>query len=421
MQKLTKKLGVAVLALVAAMALSSVAFADPTTLTNGVAGDKDPANALDKAVQIEKELVVYNLDETTIAEPNITYTYTLTAGAAGKQITDTDSVTALTKAGILPATTTATVVYNNSDITAADNGASNIKTFSFDFSGVNYDAAGVYRYVITETTNVDKAAAGITDGTISNVRYLDVYVRDAREGETGRQIYGYVLFAANNDIDGTDASTPTSVALADKTTGFVASDEGATGTTNTADQYYTFNETVSKTLVNDSAMNSHQFPFNVDFTNAAVTQPVLLKQTVSGTATGTTQSAAAVSSLDCAPTIANGGSVKYIGIPVGTSIDVYETNNVTGTTYKSKYSIDGATAAGEKQIAWNVVSNTATLTAPAVDTDDNTAHTIAFTNTMELISPTGIVMRYGPFGFMLAAGIALLFVATRRREEDARA
>jgi hypothetical protein len=391
MKKGLKKMGALVMALMIVSGMSAVAWAAPAEMPEGTAGSNNGA-ALEKTVSIEKELVVYNPDEATIAAPSITYNYDLTSGPAGQQVTDNEGVAAETKAGILPNVTKASVSYSNEDISAAADGASNKKTFTFDFSNVYYPAAGIYRYVVTESTNVDKAAAGITDGTISNVRTLDVYVRDAQNGESGRQIYGYVLFS-----DGTA-----------KSSGFV----GTSGD-QTADQYYTYNVTLRKTLSGDSAMDNHEFPFHVDFTNDAVSQNVLLKMAPSGNVTAAAPQAAAASNMDMAPAIANGGQVKYIGIPANTQVDVFETNDVTGTTYRNSYTIDEGTEQGVKNITWDSAndankSNTATVSTAA-------SHTITFADTLELISPTGIVMRFAPYGLMMAAGIALLILAIRRK------
>jgi len=389
------------------------------TLTGGKVGS-NTGTALEKSITFEKELVVFNPDVTTIAAPKITYTYTLTAGSADKQIKDDTGVMANTKAGILPATTTATVVFNNEDITAAAGGASNKSNITFDFSGVTFTAAGIYRYVITETTDVTKDKAGITDGGISDTRYLDVYVRDAdtSASETARQIYGYVMFSADNDIDGTNAS---SVTAAGKTTGFV--DDA----TNTADQYHTFNAEVSKTVVNDTAMSTHQFPFNVDFKNTAVTQSVKLGYTQVGSPAGTQPTTpGTLASLDVTNLkLAHGEKVKYIGIPEGTDIDVYETNDVTGTTYNSTYSVDGAAATGSKNITWESAgdankSSTATIDTTAIangDPADTVAHSAAFTNTLTLISPTGLAFRYAPYALLIFAAVLLMMVMNRRKED----
>ena len=45
---------------------------------------------------------------------------------------------------------------------------------------------------------------------------------------------------------------------------------------------------------------------------------------------------------------------------------------------------------------------------------------VGFTNTLEAISPTGVILRFAPYVFMLAAGAALLVLSRRRRmSEDA--
>ena len=387
----------------------TAAMAAAESLTDGKVGSH-AGTALQKTITIKKDLVAYNPEDLAVAAPEISYTYTLTAGTAGKQVKDNTTpipATAFTKAGVLPTTTTATVTWaNTEDLTTAIDGASNEKTFSFDFSTANYTAAGIYRYVITETTTpATKAAAGVTDG--GQVKYLDVYVRDEGAGESGRQIYGYVMFGADNDIDGTDASSVTAAA---KTSKFV-------------DQYYTYNLTVSKTLVNDTAMATNQFPFKVDFTNDAVTGNVLLKHDPIGTCTSNLPAAGAMSGLDITEEnlkIAGGASVKYIGIPAGTSAAVYEINNVTGTTYTSVYSIDGGAADGSKNITWDSAgdankSNVATITTIA-DTATN-ARTIGYTNTLTLISPTGLAFRYAPYALLIFAAVLLMMVMNRRRED----
>lgn len=416
MQKFVKKFGLMAVAFLMTFAMGTPVAADES-LPGGVAGTGE-GTPVDGVVEIQKELLVFNPDETTIAAPQITYTYTLTAGSADKVITDSEAISGWTIPGVLPATTTATVVYNNEDITAAAAGQSNIKTFGFDFSGVTYPRAGIYRYVITETTNVEKAAAGIEDGTISNIRYLDVYVRDARDGETGRKIYGYVLMSYDNSVDGRSDATVNTVAQAVKTPGFVAATDSDGSTALTPDIYKTYNLTVAKTLVNDAFMNGHEFPFTVTFSNSGVTQNVLLKGTASGTAHLVTGFAAeTLGTTTYQPTIANGGSVKYIGIPRGTSQSAFETDDVHGTTYYSHYQIDGGTASTDKPIMENDVSDTATYAEASAAAETPVNHDFMFTNTFALISPTGVAWRVAPYAAMMIAGIALAIVAKRRKEE----
>ena len=412
MNKFISKLSAA--ALTAAVVLSTgitVSAEGATSLTNGVAGT-GAGTALEKVVEIEKELLVYNPSEAVVAAPQITYTYTLTAGTADKIITDSEKISGWTIPGVLPATTTATVVYNNEDINAAAAGESNIKTFNFDFSGVSYPKAGIYRYVVTETTDVAKSAAGIEDGTISNVRYLDVYVRDARTGETGRQIYGYVLMSYDNDVDGQATATTNTVTQAVKTTGFVAATDADGSSALTPDIYKTYNLTVGKTLNGDDYMLEHQFPFTINFTNGGVTQNVLLKVETTGNATAAEPAAGAINAAAYTPTIADSATVKYVGIPKASTQTVKETDDVHGTTYYSSYQIDGGAASAQFPIMENDDSQTATL----VEADETPVdHTIQFTNEFALISPTGVAWRVAPYALLLIAGICFAVYSQKRR------
>lgn len=412
MRNIVKKVSAIALAAIIGMPSAILVHADGEVPIPGGKAGSNAGTALGKAVEIEKELLVFNPSETTIGAPQITYTYTLTAGSADKVITDEDGISGWTIAGVLPAETTKTVVFNNEDITAAAAGASNIKKFSFDFSGVNYPKAGIYRYVITETTDVNKSAAGIEDGTISNTRYLDVYVRDARPGETGRQIYGYVLMTYDNSVDGQTDATVNTEAQAVKTTGFVAATD-ADGTTElTPDIYKTWNMTIGKTLVNDSAMDTHQFPFTVNFANSGVTQNVKLKATPTGNATAAAPNAEVLGTTTYTPTIANGATVKYIGIPKASSATVYETDDVHGTTYNSSYKIDDGTASAVKPIMENDVSDTASFAEADTTPVD---HRIQYTNEFALISPTGLAWRIAPYAAMMIAGICLAMLAKKNR------
>ncbi len=447
-----KKILAVVLAVVLMAAMSVTMFADESmTGEGGVIGEftnPDTPVGQDDAVILYKEITAYNKDASTVNAPAIEYTYTIAPGTAGKTVKDAGTAAlhaseqpavVLTKAGLAGATISGSVdggttyvagklAFTNAvQLTTADNGAANKFPLKIDFSGVTWTGAGVYRYVISETTTAAaKTAAGITDGGIAETLYLDVYVMDGATAGT-YEIYGYVCFKADNNIDGTSTE---SLNAAEKTEGFVTGDtdgDGTLETTEMADKYYTFNLTISKTLNGDQAHNSNQFPFNVDFTNASVTANILLKQeTVAGDGiTANLPAAAAVSSLDVSGTnlkLANGASVKYIGIPVGvsaaTTVAVYETNNVSDTIYKYTYAIDGGAASTAADINPNANSATATLNTIVADTDDEVSHTIAFTNTLETISPTGVILRIAPFAIILLAGVALFVIVRRRKVED---
>ena len=447
--KAFKRIGAIVLTGAMAIGMSSMAFAADMTNESGVIGEftsADNAAAQGSTVNLYKEITAYNKDGKTVNAPVMEYSYAINPGDAGISVKDAGgslhstgtAVEVQTKAGITGATISGSVdgknftagtlaLTNEVQLTTDDGGAANRFPLKVDFSGVNWTGAGVYRYVISETTAEGaKAAAGITEGGIAETLYMDVYVKDA--ATSGQyEIYGYVCFKANNAIDG---ASKDSLDAVEKTEGFVTGDTDGDGNVDTdeqADKYYTFNLKVSKTLNGDQAMNSHKFPFNVDFTNDSVRASILLKQeTVAGGGiTANLPAAAGVSGLDVADLgLANGASVTYIGIPVGvtsaTTAAVYERNDVTGTVYRSSYTVDGGAASTPKSLTWDSAndankSDVASLATITANADDNVSHAIAFTNVLELISPTGVVLRFAPYAMMLAAGLSLLLVSRRRR------
>ena len=401
-----KKLGALLLALVLVLSLGATAFAASDLVGDGVDGNKT-ATSSSTTVTLYKELTVYNPTATTINAPSISYAYAIEGADGGSTITDTDGISAVTYPGSDATgtlTITATVTWAPTEtVTAAAGGAKNTKPIVVDFTGVTFPRAGVYRYKITETiADADYTAAGVVDGSISNVRWLDVYVKDTNI------IYGYVLMdAANDTVDSTTA----------KTEGFVAS--GVTGG-DTADQYHTFNLTIKKSVVDDEYIKSsgHKFPFTVTFTNATVMGDVKPIVSTSGTATLTQADAAPIASFAAtAPTIADSGSVTYTGIPMGTAVSIVEENNVAGTTYAVTSSgADSNITTAELVASGNSTTGTISITAQMAGSEAN--KTVTVTNTLALISPTGVVLRVAPYILMLAAGIVLLALSRKRRSRE---
>lgn len=450
-----KKISALVLAVIMMMTVTVVGFAADADLSgDGVVGDftNDAVTAQDKSVKLYKEITAYNPENSTVNAPTITYTYTVTPGIAGKEIYDAKTAHATntnahayTKAGITTGvkvnsgdagtatSASGTVAWTTADqLTASATGTKNTKDLVIDFSGVTYTGAGVYRYKIEETV-ASYTSSGVVDGGISAVRYLDVYVKDGSTEGT-YDIYGYVCFINDNNIDAQDtptASTPNTVAAAAKTEGFVATTAGGTDgtTTQTADEYYTYNLTITKTLSGDQAMNTHKFPFSLDFVNSTVTGNVL--PIVSGTGTVPTLTAGDINGMDQDGTnlkLANGQTAIFTGIPVGTTATINEQNDVIGTVYTVSTSGGTTNQTTGLAVNWstwtNAVTGWTTVTALQKTSNDNTEKadanmTVTFTNTLLQISPTGVVMRIAPYVLMLGAGVALFIVfAVKRRKND---
>lgn len=449
MKDTRKKIGALIISAALVFGLSTTLFAaGEAELTGGEVGgytSTDSPTVQSKQVKIKKEITAYNRDGSSVNAPTISYTYAIEAGSAGVSITDEDSdhnpaaaVTKTTLAGIttgvtMTGTSANTIAWTTDDtLETADAGKPNYKDLTIDFSNVVFTAPGVYRYKLTETSS-GYADAGVTETTNvsanpntagSHERYLDVYVMASSTYTDGTKasdwdIYGYVCLYEDEAIT-PDGDTTTTGAV--KTNGFVAATND--GETINADSYYTFNVTISKTLTGDNASMNHQFPVNVDFTNAAVTKDVKLNAETNGSVTDYAHTAVAASNLDGLVTIASGGSVKYIGIPCGTSVEIYETNDVANVTYRTTLTVDGA-AGTSKDISststpsafaaytaadYNSLNGVITTTANA---DDDTTHTVAIANVFQTISPTGVIVRTAPYILLLGAGI-VLFVLSRR-------
>jgi hypothetical protein len=483
--KVWKKFSAVALALVMVLALGATAFAedaDGDLTDDGIVGDfttKDTTreDEFTDAVIMYKEITAFNPETSTVKAPTITYTYTIAAGEAGKDIYDAKdkhtpegNAHVQTKAGIgAPAIsgsvdnkatwTSGTLQLTTAvELTASSgNGTKNSFPLKVDFTGIDFNpgtlptgktasdfGAGVYRYVITEgvsapSTGADvaakKALAGIKDGTISDTRYLDVYVNG--DGK----IYGWVCFAYNNSIDARDAETAEAnnvVAKAYKTEGFVAGTDSSTNAAVTADQYYTFNFELTKVVEKDNysaTTNPHQFPFTITLANTAVTANVLPimtftddvtanEPTYNTSATKVTQTALTAGAIagEWKPTIAHHAAVKYVGIPCGTTVTIKEQNDVSSVTYSAAIThadTNGAT----KSIFTDEYSSDAVIRTTALEnpeknyTKSGTGGAVTFTNTMLEISPTGVALRYAPYLAMLGAGVVALPLTLRKKEE----
>lgn len=475
-----KKIGALVLAIMMIAAVGTAfAVANLGGTETGVAGTWTTADSpitQDKTIKIKKEITVFNPDEALIYGPEIQYTYTVAGATETELVTITDETTdhasglattttalsgvvdSLSVTGDGSASGTPKIVWTNADILdASASGTPNYKNLTIDFTGVIFTQPGVYRYKITEEADA-YTTSGVTKGTSTDVRFLDVYVMRSDTYNTGATasewtIYGYVCIDSSYDDDDVTSTTK-------KTSGFVAKSEDETGSgTTTADQYHTYNLTVGKTLVSDPTMNSHKFPFDVAFSNGTAgtaTETFQFAEKVTGSPTitktdnaattsvnGTTVAAAALPKVGSAdavttegkdgnPAIANGQKIKYIGIPNTIKATVTETNDVAGTTYATTATekigsgsatpiawTDGTSAKStdKKTATMSPDRNTAIYTqgsAPAADSNVE----IEVTNTLSIISPTGVVLRVAPYLLMLAAGIALVVILVARRRKN---
>lgn len=393
-------------AMVAALGVSAMATELPE---EGVTGDKNPATALETTLVIQKDLKVYNPSADKVYGPGVSYTYSIGAGSAEKEITDVDGVKALTKAGVGNPEITESISYPITvKVDAAADGASNIKSIEIKFADVDFPGAGVYRYVVTETCT-NKADVGVVgDNATETVRYLDVYVRDPKDGETGYKIYGYVLFANDSNING--SSTNNNLDDVVKTQGFVdtTTGSGSGAATLKADAYYTYNLEVKKTLVNDAANNDHGFPFALTFTKPTG---------VSGDFNLISSDGDPLAMANLTTTIANGNSVTYTGIPCGTTVGISEENDIDAKIYYVTTS-GAETDLSDVMLQPHANTDPVTVTTEAGKETSVVDKTVEFTNEYVLISPTGVALAVLPFVILLGFGVGFMVVSTTKRKED---
>lgn len=468
MNKLKK---IAALAIALALVLCSSAFATGIEeLNSGEVGgftQPDTPTVKEKAINIKKEITAYNPDSGVkfVYGPAITYTYTIAAASGTELVSITDDTTdhasgaATTVTAVAGVTTGVTMTgtaankieWTNADILdVSASGTANYKNLTIDFSDVVFPQAGVYRYKITESA-ATYGTSGVTEGTDdAHIRYLDVYVMGSdsyTDGSTAEEwsIYGYVC------IDSGSATTAITPSATFKTDGFVDSDTATD--TSTADEYRTYNLTIGKTLTGDATMSSHKFPFDATWTAGTASGSFqFIVETdgtvqVSKTAVSATTSvngtdvaahskvggasAVGTADKDGTPSIADGGTVKYIGIPAGTKVAVTETNDVTGTTYTTTatekigtgeaaaVAFTGGTAVLSEDSKTATTAATKTVTyAQASAPDSGKDVAIQYTNVLAIISPTGYVARFAPYALMLIGGIALLVIAMKHRKHS---
>lgn len=430
--KSTKKILALAMAAVMALSMGTTAFAAEMGPTGVI-------ESTDNTIVLKKEIVFINADGADVYEPNISYSYTIAPAAPNETaalaadrttITDVDEDFATVQAGPAAGASinAAGVVFSASNPVVAGVEATGTKSVTRDMS-VTIDPtafggkAGVYRYKITEAIdNTALANAGITRSTnYDNVRYLDVYLRNNAQG-TALEVYGYVLFDGT-DTDSLDATSvdPASADLPVKTQGFVRDDDVALGIDN-VDVYYTYNMKVTKSIEGDMADKTHDFPFTFELSNtdaAAAYTYEGTKKTFDG--------------VDIATALGHNDFVEFKGLPANAVIDIIETND-TYDVYKVDIanSLNGAVPA-EVPVEHNNDRALGDVTTPRAGvhvTDYSTPsvanaasatqqyHDITFTNTLDAVSPTGVLMRVLPFMLMLMVGCAAVVLVRKMNKHS---
>ena len=418
--------------------LATPVSAATTIPTSGIAsGD------VDSTVVIGKDLAIYNKGYNKSYSPNITYTFTISSGnPAGATVNDGDRTMAVT-AGDMDAVLEAqsNVVFTAQECVDTDE---DLATFvrgnmEFSFNVGEFDAPGIYRYVITDTTSADtlRNAGVVRPSGYEDTKNLDVYVianpaytPGGQGSETPYIINGYVLTYMDVDEDitdptdkdpgfrsiietpvtleipgtsGTDVTPPTP---GQQTENVENGHSGIVGD-NAFDYYYSYNLTVSKEITGNMADMSHAFQFNAVITDAADTT------TVDGHFYTENSNGAIISANDVAFNLGNGDSYHIYGLNPYMLATIIETND-TASTYKvstsdgvrTNINVAPSNTISDPNIA---ISNYATVNASGMPSTAATGvAALTFTNNLESLPPTGVMLVVAPF-IIVAALIGVAF------------
>jgi len=415
----------------AASVLMTAAMAVPASAADQV---KTKMSGVKKAfcgvenIDIPKKIYLFNPDKEAVYAPNITYTYTLGTGDGGDKITGlnwngsaavADTATTVTvKDGVANAikisgnttTTDGTAKLefgktNEKFATeqAETKGSSNfeVQNLHVEKGTANFPGAGVYRYTLTESVN--RADAGVVDGTEAadkavEIRYLDVYV------DANKNIYGYVLAdqAAGYEYDSEAAEASKKINELDP------------------DFYHTQNVKITKKITGSMANKDNQFPVDINLTESIDSAEFW------GKADGTDFDDVTVS--DYAAKIyglSDNESVEYIGLPLNTKVTIDETNNTTDNynatleqTQPAKNPLIKAQEMEANQKLSTTTLGTVVNREIVLGNQEQQSYIVDLTNNLEAVSPTGLLFRIAPYALMMTAGGVLIAVYLRSKKRD---
>ena len=420
---MSKKLIVVMLALLSLASVIVPAFAQTNAAADSSGVTVTDNNTLDipKGIILEGSLA-------SVYSPNIVFTYEATPGEAAS-VTDAHDVTSVITPGVLAGITLGGDTDSNNatgavTFTSSEQAVGQItQNLTLTFAPAEFPKPGVYRYKITDTTSEAALfAAGITrPADYDKEFFLDVYIK---RGNAGQEVFGYVLM--NDAVNPVNPQT-------NKSAGFIdPSDPGSGGGSGSTpaiamDTYTTVDIQVTKQVTGSMGDVNHDFPFTIAINNNNLSYygKEGLAATVDDDLSATSISAA----------LHSGESYYLKGLSPKATISYTEQNDTLDTytlTVKDSANAnvkDNATTPADISgisMAPQGTKTTATLNVSNYPTDNSasststavavtTASAVTFTNNLDEISPTGVVLRIAPFVFMLAAGAFLLFLSRRRK------
>lgn len=357
-------------------------------------GTASPAFAANMPVQggamtFDKYLVM----DANANVPNVTFKFTI---AKGGPVSASGGNPAIYAGVVTPtAPTVNDAVFAPNDLTTPGTPGSSgtsgskyaTKKVTVDFSGVTFDAPGIYRYVITETA---QSQDGITNDK-TTTRTVDVYVAYKTGSGTELEVVGHVMYSGTKtDNTGLEAGKSKGFTNAYATKDLTL-EKQVTGNQGDRDKYFAFTVSISGAAAGTV--------YDVNFDNAEK-DLIVGGQSKSNPETLTVGEDGRVSGTYY---LKHGQSIIIQGLTPDTDYTITETN----------YGADGYTTTNTVDLE----DSEEGLTTGGQDMG-NEDHKVVFTNHKEGDVPTGVLLETGPFILMgavvLAALIALLATGRRR-------
>ena len=305
-------------------------------------------------------------------------------------------------------TTSGSFDFTSGAVTTGTNIVTDTADIVFNMSG--FPSAGAYRYVITDdTTDDDLYDAGVVRPSgYDNELFLDVYVINATDPDTGDPILKIdkaILVTDKGSYGETDPGTVTNT----KTNGFEN------------DKYYTVDIEVTKIVTGGMGDKTHKFPFTITIENNPKEETNMTYYTALNSG-----AVSATNDPSVSPELQDGDVFYIYGLNPKATVKVKEEND-TQDTYSVTISSPGEDDPWAEAASVGYRDTVEMPTAQAVTTYSiatlnsevsmTNAKRIEVTNDYDYVSPTGLVLRYGPF-VLLLAGAACFFLIGRRRKES---
>ena len=412
-----------------------------TYLANGASYDSTTKKVVGTAIA---EITKYVLFESTPNNTKFTYSISNTTGSDGALIQDSSSTDNYERvydgknAGSVTVTSTEgtdkEVDFNIDDFNAGkaantlmdigvattDQHLYTAKSIIVDFTKVVFDAPGVYRYKMIETSDNEYLASSATEAA---PLYFDVWV-ERKSGTPGTDDYG------NFKVAGVIAHTSNTLTVTNKTV------STKTSYLESISKQASLNLTVKHSANGNQASKIESFKYEVDLTGGTPNSNVIY--TLSTGESGTIQldnTGAAAKTFD----LTDGDSfvIKHIGQGTG------YTAKATDAAQTKMTSLGVTTGAYIEDIAADILSDRKTndkgnATAIGTTTDIKSLKTSEYSITDSYLNsdtivdfkiykqgtiPTGIILNVAPYAAVLLAGAfgLIIFVMKKRdhEEEDA--